>query len=107
MNILFLTLRVFSATGGVEKVCKVAGRAMHLLAKEKQVNKLSIFSMYDESADINELYFPASIFTGFGMRKINFIRAAVKKGKGSEVVILSHINLLLVGLLIKMVSPKI
>ena len=106
MNILFLTLRVFSATGGVEKVCKVAGRALQLLMEEKAIRKVAIFSMYDDAKDINELYFPATIFRGFGMRKLKFISAAIKEGKDSRVVILSHINLLMVGYLVKLLSPK-
>ena len=106
MNILFLTLRVFSATGGIEKVCRLAGRALHLLSLENIDNKLKVFSMYDEPADVNELYFPTSIFTGFGKSKTHFIRAAVKEGINSQLVIFSHVNLLVVGYIIKLISPK-
>ena len=106
MNILFLTLRVFSATGGIEKVCRLAGRALHLSSVENSDNKVKIFSMYDEPADVNELYFPTAIFTGFGKSKVQFIAAAVKEGISNQLIILSHVNLLVVGYLVKLISPK-
>ena len=106
MNILFLTLRVFSATGGIEKVCRLAGRALHLLSVENSNDKVKVFSMYDEPADVNELYFPAALFTGFGKSKVHFITAAIKEGIKNQLVILSHVNLLVVGFIIKLISPK-
>ena len=106
MDILFLTLRVFSATGGIEKVCRLAGRALHLLSSEQSNSKVSILSMYDEKTDGNDLYFPASIFRGFGKSKVNFIASAVKEGINNQMVILSHVNLLLVGYLIKLIAPQ-
>jgi phosphatidyl-myo-inositol dimannoside synthase len=105
-NILFLTLKVFSATGGIEKVCRVAGKALYEMCLTGPV-QTSILSMHDESEDaFDNIYFPSEIFKGYGARKINFIQAAVKKGRQADVVILSHINLLLVGWLIKKTSPK-
>jgi len=103
---LFLTLRVFSATGGIEKVCRVAGKAMHELAVEQPPKKMAICSLYDVQADINTDYFPAAIFTGFGKSRFNFFQCVVKKGFGSERIILSHVNLLLIGYIIKLLSPK-
>lgn len=62
--------------------------------------------MYDEQNEVDEKYFPANIFTGFGIKKLKFIQASVRKGLKNNVVILSHVNLLLVGYLIKLFSPK-
>jgi phosphatidylinositol alpha-1,6-mannosyltransferase len=102
---LFLTLRVFSATGGIEKVCRVAGKAMHELCMEQRSKEIAIYSLYDEPGDINTDYFPQAIFTGFGKSRFNFFHCVVKKGLGSERVILSHVNLLLIGYIIKLLSP--
>ena len=66
---LFLTLCVFSATGGIEKVCKVAGKALHELHAENQGDPIKIMSLYDENSHLNEKYFPADIFKGFGKNK--------------------------------------
>ena len=106
MDTLFLTLRVFSATGGIEKVCRIAGKALHEIAAEKVGQKLHIFSLYDEPADVGDKYFPATIFTGFGKKRGNFMSTAMRQGFLSKMVILSHVNLLMVGFLIKLVSPK-
>ena len=63
-SILFLTLRVFSATGGIEKVCRVAGKALEEICEEDK-SSLAVFSMYDNKNQIIEKYFSSSIFRGF------------------------------------------
>ncbi|MDB5280337.1 MAG: glycosyltransferase family 4 protein [Ferruginibacter sp.] len=103
---LFLTLRVFSATGGIEKVCRVAGKAMNELFEQDVPKKITIYSLYDESADINTAYFPATIFRGFGKNRFRFFNCVFKKGFGCERILLSHVNLLLIGYIIKLCSPK-
>ncbi len=63
-------------------------------------------SMHDpKNAAINNKYFPAEIFEGYNATKFSFVNNAVKQGKKSNIVILSHINLLLAAWLIKKVSP--
>jgi len=106
-KIIFLTLKVFAATGGIEKVCRVAGKALHERAVVNN-SKLLIKSMYDKQSDADEnKYFPSEIFSGFGEAKISFIVSAVRAGIKADTVILSHINLLLVGWLIKKINPKV
>ncbi len=105
-NILFLTLKVFAATGGIEKVCRVAGKALYEMFITRSVT-CQVYSMYDKQKDADDnKYFPAEIFRGFGTAKVKFIFAALAKGKKSDIVILSHINLLLVGWMIKKISPS-
>ncbi len=103
---LFLTLRTFSATGGIEKVSRVVGKSLYEMEAGQPGNNLSILSMYDLSGEVDEKYFPASVFTGFGKKKSRFVFAAFRKGIKSNQVILSHINLLLAGFLIKIISPR-
>lgn len=92
---LFLTLRVFSATGGIEKVCRVMGKALYERGLQ-QHRPVLVYSMYDaaEAADHN-LYFPSEMFRGFSIRKAKFMQEAIFSGARSQLVILSHINLLL------------
>jgi phosphatidylinositol alpha-1,6-mannosyltransferase len=104
-KILFLTLRVFSAAGGIERVCRVAGKALCELNDAPEAN-VKIYSMYGNTTDINTEYFPAEVFRGFSIKKIEFVIASVQQGRKTDVVILSHINLLFVGFLIKIFSPK-
>lgn len=105
-HILFLTLKVFSATGGIEKVCRVAGKAIYEFGLQQAV-PVRILSMHDDrqSAEGN-IYFPAEIFAGYSADKVNFILDATAAGSQTKVVILSHINLLVVGWLIKRISPS-
>ncbi len=104
-KILFLTLKTFSSTGGIEKVNKVAGKAIYELGMEAG-DSLKVFSMYDKPSDVDERYFPESVFTGFGVKKILFVVKSIFYGMKCDVVILSHINLSLAGYLIKLFSPK-
>ena len=103
---LFLTLRVFSATGGIEKVCRIFGKALY---EDSLLNggSFEIVSMYDKKEDAwDNPYFPTEIFTGYNIKKISFIKDMVRKGIGMDRVILSHIHLLTVGWLIKFFSPS-
>jgi phosphatidylinositol alpha-1,6-mannosyltransferase len=104
-KILFLTLRVFSAAGGIERVCRIAGKAFYELCNGPD-SSFQVYSMYGKSTDVNPQYFPAENFYGFEVNKLSYVANGVKKGITSDVVILSHINLLLVGYLIKKISPK-
>jgi len=102
---LFLTLRTFSATGGIEKVCRILGKALYE-DSIKNEGLVQIGSMYDKQQDaFNNTYFPTENFRGFGINKLNFIKEMVQAGAKSDVVILSHINLLLIGWLIKKIAP--
>src|ERR1035437_788051 len=100
-KILFLTLKVFSATGGIEKVGRIVGKALY----ESEETNVRIFSMYDNEMDADMRYFPASIFKGFNAQKLKFIYFSIKEGIKND-IILSHINLLPVGYLIKLFSSK-
>jgi glycosyltransferase involved in cell wall biosynthesis len=101
-KILFLTLKVFSATGGIEKVGRIVGKALY----ESEEANVRIFSMYDNEMDADMRYFPASIFKGFNAQKLKFIYFSIKEGIKDDIIILSHINLLPVGYLIKLFSSK-
>jgi glycosyltransferase involved in cell wall biosynthesis len=105
-RIVFLTLRTFSATGGIEKVCRIAGKAMYEMTLQQPAS-LQIFSMHDKvhEADDNK-YFPSEIFRGFKGKQIKFVTSSVKAGLRSDILILSHINLLIVAWLVKKIAPK-
>jgi len=104
-DVFFLTLNVFSATGGIEKVCRVAGKALYEQSLEKQ-QRLMIWSMHDKEGNATDnLYFPTELYKCFGAKKASFVKEAVVQGVQSKTVILSHINLLMIGWLIKKISP--
>jgi glycosyltransferase involved in cell wall biosynthesis len=99
-NILFLTLRVFSATGGIEKVCKILGKVLVEIYSEKA--QINIFSSHDSSIQAhNNPYFSDDLFTGFSNNRIKFLLNSIKKGKNADVIIISHVNILPVAWMIK------
>lgn len=103
---LFLTLKVFSATGGIEKVCRIAGKALFDMASGADVS-FEVYSMHDKRQDAcQNPYFPSESFNGYGGGRFSFVLGALRKGMKSRVVILSHINLVVVGWLIKLFSPS-
>jgi phosphatidyl-myo-inositol dimannoside synthase len=106
-NILFLTLKIFSAIGGIEKVCQIAGKA---LLEFGMVNNtiIKIYSMHDAAnSAANNHYFPNELFYGYASNRVSFIYNATRAGAAANLVILSHINLLPVAWLIKKRNPKV
>ena len=102
----FLTLNIFSATGGIEKVCRIAGKALYEQSVQQQ-QRLRIWSMHDREGDaVDNPYFPTELYKCFGARKVGFVSRAIRQGARSRVVILSHINLLMIGWFIKKLSPR-
>lgn len=104
-KILFLTLKTFSFTGGIEKVCRVFTRTLYdLSVKDLIIPKA--FSMYDNQKDRDSKYILKEQFKGFKGKQVEFSLSALAEGIRSHTVILSHINLLFIALLIKKLSPK-
>jgi glycosyltransferase involved in cell wall biosynthesis len=99
-KILFLTLKTFSSTGGIEKVNRIVGKALY-----ENGYDVKIFASYDVNKN-DDRYFPSAIFSGFKGNKIKFTLESIKAGVKNDIVILSHINLIIVGYLIKLLSPK-
>ena len=104
-RVLFLTLKVFSATGGIEKVSRIAGKALYDLSLESGYD-FKLKSMYDDDAELNPVYFPNPVFKGFNGNKVKFVLQSIKEGRSADIVILSHINLLSIGYSIKKLSPE-
>lgn len=65
-----------------------------------------LWSVYDNDNDLMPQYLPAENFRGFGFNRISFIINALKIAPDTDVVIISHINLAIVGLAIKLINPK-
>jgi asparagine synthase (glutamine-hydrolysing) len=100
---LFLTLKTFSHTGGIEKVNRILMKAGTDIQSEHLI-RFYAKSLYDELPI--EKYITKRRFEGYKGKLIPFIYKSVKKGIQCDVVMFSHINLALVGLLIKFFHPK-
>jgi phosphatidylinositol alpha-1,6-mannosyltransferase len=104
-KVLFLTLRTFSFTGGIEKICRSVAMAFYNLENERQMT-MKTYSIYDEQRDLDTRYIPHHHFKGFNGNKLRFIFQAIFYGIKCDKIILSHVNLLPAAYLIKLFSPK-
>lgn len=102
---LFLTLNIFSATGGIEKVCKIVAKAIQEIAIEENV-KYAVYSMHDSIKNFDKRYIDINCFKAFNKQKLYFSSHALKQGVCSDIIILSHVNLILFGSLIKLIVPS-
>lgn len=102
---LFLTLNTFSLTGGIEKVCRSVSKVLTDLSARNVVSRHSVLSMYDDETD--ERYVTKANFTGFSRKKISFALRAISEGYQADIVILSHVHLLLFAWIIKKLKPKV
>ncbi len=104
-KVLFLTLKIFGFTGGIEKVCRTICRGLYDLSEEEIAEPL-VYSMYDKNNDRDSRYLKKQQFQGLNGKRKLFVIKAFFRGMQSDTVILSHINLLSIGYLIKRFSPK-
>lgn len=103
-NILFLSLHTFSLTGGIEKVNRALVKVLNNLNKDQKIGSYQLLSMYDDSVD--EKYCERANFKGFKGKRLTFALEVLYKGFSADVVVLSHINLLIFAKLIKKINPK-
>lgn len=102
---LFLTLNVFSATGGIEKVCKIVAKAIEEISISNNQTCV-VYAMHDSINSFDSRYLHPSNYKAFNKKKAIFSFQALKQGINTDIIILSHINLLLLGWLIKLINPK-
>jgi len=103
-KILFLTLHTFSLTGGIEKVCRSFSKVLQDLRRAGKISKYQALSMYDRNPDLN--YVEQKFFRAFNGRRFSFSIEALIRGHRSDIIILSHVNLLFFGWLIKKLNSK-
>lgn len=104
-KVLFLTLKVFGFTGGIEKVCRTICRSLYDLSEENVIDPI-VHCMYDKGFNRDSRYLRKQQYVGFNGDRKSFVVKSFLKGIRSDVVILSHINLLSVAYLIKRFRPK-
>jgi phosphatidylinositol alpha-1,6-mannosyltransferase len=81
--------------------------AYSLFHISKQQNwDFKLWSLYDSRHDLMKQYLEPENFVGFERNKIKMGWSTLLKGSKADVVILSHINLALLGIIIKIFKPK-
>jgi glycosyltransferase involved in cell wall biosynthesis len=104
MRLLFLYLRGFSLTGGIEKFNRSFLKALHELSVDGIWDATAI-SSHDTTTD--EKYFPRNRFRGLGGNKLAFSLTAIKAALKNDVLVIGHMNLAIIGCLIKLIKPSI
>jgi len=104
MKVLFFYLKGFSFTGGIEKFNRSFLKALHELSVDGDIDADAV-SVYDNSTD--EKYFPAKRFKGYNGSRIPFILGAIIKSFRYRTIVIGHINLALVGCIIKRIKPSV
>src|SRR4051812_4360176 len=102
-KILFLNLTAFSKTGGIEKFNKCLLKALSEFEEHKSIS-ITSYSLYDDQA--NEQYFLNKKYKGFSGKRIQFVIRSVFRARKFDQVILGHINMAVVGCLIRILYPK-
>lgn len=97
-KILFLNLYTFSLTGGIEKVCQNFLQVLEVFKKNYPLKKYYSLSLHDTINKENH--------EGHQGKKISFGLAVFKQSFTADIIILSHIHLLIFGRIIKAFYPK-
>ncbi|OOQ58065.1 glycosyltransferase family 4 protein [Mucilaginibacter pedocola] len=104
-KIILLTLQTFSAMGGIQKMARTMA---HSLQHISNINhwKFKALSLYDTNHDLLPQYIDAENFKGYKQNRLRFIFEALTLTRNNDVLILTHINFAVIGLLAKLIRPK-
>ncbi len=103
-KILFLGLRVFSFTGGIEKVCRCFATTLENGLQKQSLGSVKVLAVYDDIVD--ERYLSKANFTGFRGNILKFLMGSFFDGLKADVIVISHINLAFPALLLKILFGK-
>lgn len=102
-KVLFLNLTTFSQTGGIEKFNRCFLKALFELEWDNNVYS-NAHSLYDDKTGDN--YYPPEKYSSFGKSRISFVLQSLYKAKRFDCIILGHVNLAIIGCLIKIFFPR-
>jgi len=104
-KVILFTLETFSTTGGIQKMTRTLGYSLYKIALRNNWD-FKMISAYDANKHLMPEYLPAEAFKGFNTNRVKFVIKALQQAAKSDIVILSHINLSIIGVLIKIINPK-
>lgn len=100
---LFLYLKAFGGTGGIEKFNRAMMKALE--NREYQLKeKILIYSAYDNLPDPQ--YHSGLHYKGFSIRKVQFTLESILKGLRAETLLISHINLAFIAIVLQILNPR-
>jgi phosphatidyl-myo-inositol dimannoside synthase len=104
-KIILFTLQTFSSTGGIQKMTRTLAHSLYHISKEQNW-RFKLWSLYDSRYDLMSQYLPHENYVGFGKHKLSLGMKTLDVASQADIVILSHINLALIGVTIKLLNPK-
>jgi glycosyltransferase involved in cell wall biosynthesis len=104
MKVLFIYLKAFSFTGGIEKFNRSFLKALHELSIDGMFDA-DAFSSYDNVPD--EKYFPRLRFRGYDGYRFLFVVNTFIRSFKYDTIILGHINLAVIGCIVKWLRPSV
>ncbi|MDB4927027.1 glycosyltransferase family 4 protein [Mucilaginibacter sp.] len=104
-KIFLLTLQTFSSTGGIQKMTRTLAHSLQQVALHNKF-KFKLWSVYDNDSDLMPHYVSPGNFKGFNANRGKFGVSTLKMAVTADVIIISHINLAIIGLGIKIINPK-
>lgn len=104
MKLLYLGLKIFSATGGIEQVNKNWLFALSSLADKEKLRFMAM-SLYDDDSDGR--YVHNLNFRGFKNNPFLFGLSTIWNSFSSNVIVISHLNLSLFALIAKLLNPSL
>ena len=105
-RIILYTLQTFSTTGGIQKMARTLAHSLYLLSQRNKWD-FKVWSAYDSNHHLMEQYLPAENFRGFGINRVGFVLNTIKITQKPDIIIISHINMAIVGLLVKITNPSV
>lgn len=84
---------------------RTLGHSLHQICKRNNWS-VDLYALNDRKSDLMSQYLPSSTFKGFNRNKITFMLKSIRNGMDADVVILSHINLSLIGIALRLLNPK-
>jgi len=104
-KVKLFTLHTFSTTGGLQKMTRTLAHSLYQICKFNNWS-FQLWSAYDADADLMPQYLPSENFKGFDSNRKRFILKTLSSAVNDDIIIISHINLAIIGLLIKKLNPK-
>jgi phosphatidylinositol alpha-1,6-mannosyltransferase len=104
-KIILFTLQTFSTTGGIQKMTRTLAHSLNVIGQGNKWD-FSLWSAYDADHHLIPQYLPAEKFRGFNANRVRFIWQTIVTAKKPDIIIISHINLAVIGLIIKIINPK-
>src|ERR1035437_2033513 len=97
-KVILFSLQTFSTTGGIQKMTRTLAHSLYLLSQRNKWD-FKLWSAYDSNKDLMDQYLSPQNFRGFATNRVSFVLKAISAANNPDIIIISHINLAIIGYL--------